>query len=74
MEWWQVWLVMSTCLYIGARTGVGIWLGCFAAAALLSAGGALLNLGPLGQVQLFLGGSLAAILISERVRRLRDRF
>ena len=54
MEWWQMWLILSICLYIGARAGVGLWLNCFAAAALISAGGAVLRCSPLGQVQLFL--------------------
>ena len=72
MEWWQMWLILSICLYIGARAGVGLWLNCFAA-ALISAGGAVLRCSPLGQVQLFLGGALGPSL-PEKLKQLRDRF
>jgi hypothetical protein len=74
VEWWQMWLILSICLYIGARAGVGLWLNCFAAAALISAGGAVLRCSPLGQVQLFLGGALGAIFAAEKLKQLRDRF
>lgn len=69
-----MWLILSMGLYIGARAGVGIWLGCFAAAALITSGAAFLQLNPLGQLQLFLGGALAAILIVEKLSQLWDKF
>jgi|GEM_PF-5785086 len=66
-----MWLVMSICLYVGARAGVGIWLGSFSAAALLSAAGAVRGLGPLEQVQLFLGGTLVIAWARQKVQQLR---
>jgi len=69
-----MWLVMSVILYIGSRWQVGIRLGCFAFAALISTIAALRNAAPLVQLQLFLAGSLTTMVLVPRFQRLSNRF
>ncbi|NLM38461.1 MAG: hypothetical protein GX205_00230 [Firmicutes bacterium] len=74
MEWWQMWLLMSIALCIGAWLQVGYRLGAFACGALVCLGAALIGTAPITQVQLFLAASYVALVVSTRVQELLDRF